>query len=160
MGSILWKQEFQKPGCQQLLFAIRYWNHEFQCDRNCNLWKRERMKYIGECSLPTWICTPHIKTIQAGNIVIYSPRVQQCIRNDNTVLSYQYPSSSNLSCLKIDKNKWSINESILVSMFEMFVGLYKMKNFTLPRLCRGLGYIMMYNKWLNYFPIFSAWKAI
>ena len=46
--------------------------------------------------------------------------------------------------------------------FQIFVmlGYIRWKHLSLPHSCQCLGYIMMYSKWLNYFPIFSSRKAI
>ena len=108
---------------------------------------------------------PHIKTIQAENIVIYSPR-STAMYNYDTIPSYQYPDQI-YHAWKRDKNKFCFNDKqlrrnkcILVWRSEIFVELYKMKTFHPASFLSGSGYIMMYNKWLNYFPIFSAWKTI
>ena len=138
------------------LFAVKYWNHKFQCDGNCNLWRRRRKKYLGVSS-PSPIrilCMPHIKTIQAENIVIYSSWVQRCI----TITLY-WAISIQATSTRPAKRKTSLTQARMHWMFEICVGFLRWKHIALPHTCQRVGYIMMYNKWLNYFPIFSPMKS-
>ena len=120
-----------------------------------SMWRefvKEKKKEISRCVFPSPFeySMPHIKTIQAENIVIYSPRVQQCI----TITLHWAISIQATSIMPAKKNKREF-----IEYWKYVLVFIRWKHIALPHTCQRVGYIMMYNKWLNYFPIFSPMKS-
>ena len=148
----------------RIYFSLKYRNPPFQCDRKCNLWK----KHLGECSSPHWnmyasyknnsswkYCNLFTKSEAMYTITLY------------WAISIQSEFIMPATFRKMGLIKFNLAQTLhkreIHPKFQIFVmlGFYiRWKHLSLPHSCQCLGYIMMYSKWLNYFPIFSSRKAI